>query len=115
MSVDHIGFNEQFVEEIQNEEKLATLRYPSDSTPDPEVGDVVEAIVSHDDGPFAILRITNIELMTVREILETDFDHHQNYTSLEQFNERMSQYYETPFELDDEFILIEFEVVEVRP
>lgn len=113
MAIDYLGFNPIFVEGIQNQEKLATLRYPSDSTPEPEVGDTVEAIVSHDEGPFAILEITNIERMTVKEILETEFEHHQNYDSLDYFNERMSEYYDTPFALEDEFILIEFRVVEV--
>lgn len=113
MGITHLGFDEKFVEEIRSEEKLATLRNASGLNSTPTEGDVVDAIVSHDDGPFAKLRLTKVSSMTVEEIVNTSFDAHQDYSSVSEFNTIMKRYYpmSSPFSEDDEFIYIEFEVV----
>lgn len=108
--VNALGFDEKFVEEIRDGQKRATVRYPSGRQP--SEGTVIDAVVSHDRGPFARIEITNVEYITVEEILNTTFEYHYNYDSLDEFNERLSKYYDTPFELDEEFILIEFECLE---
>lgn len=109
--MDTLGFDEQFVAEIQTGLKKATIRYPSGRQPEPNT--TVAAVVSHSRGPFAKLRIESVEWMTVNEILRSTFDHHRNYASLDEFNQHLSQYYNHDFVLDDEFILIEFECIEV--
>lgn len=109
--MDTLGFDEQFVGEIRTGIKQSTIRYPSGRQPEPNT--TVAAVVSHSRGPFAKLRIQSVEWITVDEILRSNFDHHRNYSSLDEFNNHLSQYYNHDFSRDDEFILIEFECIEV--
>lgn len=106
---DYIGFNEEFKNDILTGEKDKTLRY--NKTRLPEEGETVTAVISHDEGGFAKLQITNVYTMTAGEVISTNFDGHQNYESLEQFNERLNEYYDEGFTGDSEFHMVEFEVV----
>lgn len=109
-----IGFDEEFRHPILRDEKTATLRY-KDKNRLPDVGDVVRAVVSHDEGAFAELRVTEVSPMTVREVVDAEFDAHQNYSSVEHFNSRMDQYYDVEFTEDMTVYLIRFEVVDTKP
>jgi len=111
MSLDYLGFNRVFVDDVCDEQKDKTLRYKLGHRT-PEVGEVVEAVVSHDEGAFARLRVTDVYEMTVGEAVETEFDGHQNYDSIEQFNERMNEYYDEEFTADTVLHMIEFELVD---
>lgn len=107
-----LGFNRQFVIPIQKENKLGTLRFRSEKQCRFEEGDIVSAIVNRESGAFATIKITNISWLQVRDILDTTFEHHQNYASLDEFNTKMSKYYDRDFTLSDYFVFIEFEVIE---
>jgi len=112
MADNYLGFDEKFVSKIKNGEKSSTLRYPSERINMLKVGMELDAITSHDRGSFAVLQITDKTPMTVEEIIQTQFNHHQNYDSIEDFNRSMSEYYEPPFDGSDEFVLIDFIVVD---
>lgn len=111
MSLDYIGFNRDFVNDICTLEKTKTLRYQMGHRL-PKAGDVVDAVVSHDEGPFARLEVTDVYEMTVGEVINTEFDGHQNYKSLAHFNERMNEYYDEEFTEETVLHMIEFDVVE---
>lgn len=110
--MNYLGFNQQFESAVLNGEKTSTLRY----NPRPiEEGEFVDAIISHDRDAFARLQVMNIDRMTVEEVINTEFDGHQNYDSLSHLQERMGQYYDAEFTLETELVKIEFTVVESLP
>lgn len=106
MPSDYIVFDAPaFKPEILKENKTLTLRFGWKSTP--EEGSTVKALDSNGD-QFAVLKVTNVEKITIQEAATRTFDGHRNYESAADCINHLSEYYEHDFNPETELILIEF-------
>jgi hypothetical protein len=110
MPSNYIVFHaDEFKPKILEKSKTETLRYGWESLP--EEGSTVKAL-SSDGDQFALLKVTNVEKITVQEAVNRTFDGHRNYDSVDECATHMSNYYEHEFKPETELILIEFELAE---
>ena len=101
-------FDSQFVDTIQSKKKFETLRVPDESFP--KVGETVVATTDTNE-KIGMIKIIDKHTMTVSEILSQNFESHQNYESLEEFNQHISEFYSTRFTESDEFTYFRFKYI----
>lgn len=108
MPSNYIVFHaDEFKPKILESDKTETLRFGWESLP--EEGSTVKAL-SSDGDQFALLKVVNVEKITVQEAVDRTFDGHRNYDSVEECANHLSKYYEHEFKPETELILIEFEL-----
>jgi hypothetical protein len=107
-NMDRFGFDSSFEKPILNLEKTQTLRKRDKENL--KKGD--EFVVRLSTGEeIGIAKLEQKETLTVKEVLERDFDGHYTYSSLEELNERLSEYYSKKFSLNDTMTLFTFQLV----
>lgn len=103
---DNITFATQYVPEILNGNKWLTVRYGWEETPN--AGDLV-SLVDSNGRIFGEGMITVNTAITVEQFVESDFDGHESYGSVEEMCDRLKTFYpEADFDASTELTLLSF-------
>ena len=71
-------------------------------------GNDIKFVDSHNNQIFGNGICTDIYDLSVKGVIETDWEYHNNYESLEEFNYYFGQFYDREFEYSDVLTVIEW-------
>lgn len=104
-----LKFRKHLVEEIINGRKTATWRLFDDK--DLNVGDQLELLNGESGKKFAEAEITKIREKKLRQIKESDFKGHENYSSPKVMLQRFQEYYGDGVTMDTPIKMIDFRIL----
>ena len=104
--MSHIKFHPSLITEIKSGDKRLTIRYNFDGKL--RTGDDLKFVNSHNNQIFGNGICIDIYGLTVKGVIETEWEYHNNYANLYDFNRHFSNFYDIEFVLDDELTVIEW-------
>lgn len=106
MTNKHIKFHNKFVGDVIDKKKKVTIRK---GDPFVKVGEDVDLFTGRNN-KFAEAIITAVECLPAKDIVNKQFEKHENYSGFMDFDEKMSEYYDEEIEPSTEFTIIYFEL-----